>query len=347
MSLMKKVSLFITIILLTTFSFNFVLGADEMNQTIKISNLTLKEKIGQLIIVKPEKLDERYLTELHIGGIFLNNKKSAHEYSDTIEFYQNNSKIKLFVATDMEGYWNPFNFYTSKSFGDIQDDQEAYDLGVEHSKILSELGFNMDFSPIVEVRNNVWPGRSFTGNSEEVKEKISAYIQGLHKYEILATAKHYPGGSMIKNPHVKKYKTEIFDSDLEYFDYAIEQKVDAIMVGHPVVYGAVDSKCKQSTVSREVIGGLRDKFEGLIITDAVTMMGLRISYLFNFKKVYPILISAGNDIILDTHKHAGYRAIKKRLHEIEKAVDKGYLSEELIDKRVKKILEAKGYFVID
>jgi len=344
----NKVSFFITIFLLTIMIFSFVSAGElQVNQTIKLSDLTLKEKIGQLVIVKPTGMGEKYLTELHVGGIFLNDKKSAYKYSETIEFYQNKSKIKLFVATDMEGYWNPFNFYKSKTFGEISDDPEAYDLGVEHGKILSELGFNLDFSPIVEVRNTVWPGRSFTGTPTEVKEKISAYIQGLHKNNILATAKHYPGGSMVRNPHAVKYKTEIFEQDLEYFDHAINEKVDAIMIGHPIVYGAVDSNGKQATISREVIGPLRDKFEGLIITDAVTMLGLRLSYLFNFKKVYPVLISAGNDIILDTHKHSGYNAIKRRLHEIEKAVDKGYLSEDLINQRVKKILEAKGYFVID
>ena len=343
-----KTSIFITIILLTTMSFNFVSAGElQMNKTIKLSDLTLKEKIGQLVIVKPTGMNEKYLTELHIGGIFLNNKNSAHEYADAIEFYKNNSKIKLFVATDMEGYWNPFDFYKSKNFGEISDDPEAYELGIEHGKILSELGFNLDFSPIVEVRNTVWPGRSFTGTPTEVKEKISAYIQGLHKNNILATAKHYPGGSMVKNPHLRKYKTEIFEEDLEYFDHAINEKVDAIMVGHPIVYGAIDSKGKQATISREVIMPLRNKFNGLIITDAVTMLGLRLSYLFNFKKAYPVLISAGNDIILDTHHNSGYNSIKKRLHEIEKAVDKGYLSEELINERVKKILEAKGYFVID
>ena len=63
-----------------------------------------------------------------------------------IYFYQNNSKIKLFVATDMEGYWNPFNnFYNSSSFGDINSREESYNLGKEHGKILNELGFNLDF----------------------------------------------------------------------------------------------------------------------------------------------------------------------------------------------------------
>jgi len=344
----EKIFCFITIMLLMSFTLPLVVGEElQMKDTINISKLTLKEKIGQLVIVKPNGLNEEYLTELHVGGIFLNNLKSAEEYSETIKFYNQNSKIKLFVSTDMEGYWNPFNFYKSKSFGDISDDSDAYDLGVEHSKILSELGFNLDFSPIVETRNTVWPGRTFNGTDQEIKDKISAYIQGLHKNNILATAKHYPGGSMIKNPHLKKYETEIFEKDLDFFDHAIKEKVDAIMVGHPIVYGAVDSNGKQATISREVIGPLRNKFDGLIITDAVTMLGLRLSYLLNFKKVYPVLISAGNDIILDTHKHSGYCSIKKRINEIEKAVEKGYIPEELINQKVKRILEAKGYFVIN
>jgi len=345
----KKPSLLFILIIFIIFNSVNILSFEEseMKREISLTNMTLQEKIGQLIIVKPEKLDKRYLDELNIGGIFLNKGSAREDYKKPIEFYQNSSEIKLFVATDMEGYWNPFKeFYKSKNFGEIKSKQEAYELGKEHGEILEDLGFNLDFSPVVEVRNKVWIGRSFNGSKEEVKEKIKEYIQGLHENEILSTAKHYPGGSMIKNPHLIKYKVEIFPEDLEYFDYAIENKVDAIMVGHPIVYGTIDSKGKQATVSKEVIGPLRKKFEGLIITDAVTMMCLRISYFFNFKKVYPDLILAGNDIILDTHVNSGYKRIKKRISELEKAVQKGEISEERIDESVKRILETKGYKVI-
>ena len=347
--MLKKVFLlFILIIFIIFNSVNILsFGESEMKKEISLTNMTLQEKIGQLIIIKPEKLDKRYLEELYIGGIFLNKGSAREDYKKPIEFYQNNSKIKLFVATDMEGYWNPFEeFYKSKNFGEIKSKEEAYEIGKEHGEILEDLGFNLDFSPVVEIRNKVWIGRSFTGSEEEVKEKIKEYVQGLHKNEILSTAKHYPGGSMIKNPHIIKYKTEIFLEDLEYFNYAIENKVDVIMIGHPIVYGAVDSKGKQATISKEVISPLRNKFEGLIITDAVTMMCLRISYLFNFKKVYPDLILAGNDIIVDTYVNSGYKKIKKRIFELEKAVEKGEISEERIDESVKRILETKGYKVI-
>jgi len=346
----KQIFFFVIITIFLIFTCVNVSALEEikMEKEISLSNMTLKEKLGQLVIVKPQKLDKRYLEELYIGGIFLkDNKKTKEDYKKTIEFYQNNSKIKLFVATDMEGYWNPFeNFYKSKNFGEIKSKKEAYELGKEHGEILEDLGFNLDFSPVVEVRNKVWVGRSFNGSREEVKEKIEGYIQGLHEKKIFSTAKHYPGGSMIKNPHLIRYRAEIFPEDLEYFDYAIEKGADAIMIGHPIVYGAVDSKGKQATISEEVISPLRDKFEGLIITDAVTMMGLRISYLFNFKKVYPDLILAGNDIILDTHVNSGYKKVKKRISKLEKAVKKGKISEERIDESVRRILKAKGYQVI-
>ena len=336
--------LILSIILLMTFASAYQV---EMGKTINLSDLTLEEKIGQLMFVKPSGLDMNYLDELHIGGIFLDNLKSEKEYQEIISFYQDNSKMKLFVATDMEGYFNPFSdFYNSSSFGDIKSGKEAFNLGKSHGKILKELGFNLDFSPVVETRNRVWPGRTFTGTPEEIKEKISNYIKGLHNETILATVKHYPGGSLVRNLHKFKYKTKISQEELDYFDFAISQNTDFVMVGHPVVKGAIDSKHKQSSISLEVIGKLKEKFDGVIITDAVTMRGLRKSYLFNFKKAYPDLILAGNDMILDTYKKSDYDNLLKRRNELIKAVVDGKISHTRIDESVKKILEMKGYNVV-
>jgi beta-glucosidase-like glycosyl hydrolase len=68
--------------------------------------------------------------------------------------------------------------------------------------------------------------------------------------------------------------------------------------------------------------------------------------LFNFKKVYPDLILAGNDIILDTHKNSKYNSLVKRRNELKKAVLKGRVSQDRIDKSVEKILKIKGYQVV-
>lgn len=324
-------------------SLSFVSSMEKIN----ISEMSLDEKIGQLMIVRPTDLNENYIKELHIGGIFLSKQTSKEDYVKYVDFYKNISNINLFVAADMEGYWNPFSyFYSSKNFGEINSYDESYKLGKSHGEILNELGFNLDFSPVVEIRNNIWPGRSFTGSEDEIKQKISGYIAGLHSENVLATAKHYPGGNLVKNPHLIKYKINATESELEMFDVAINSSVDFIMVGHPVIYGSLDSNGKQATVSPEIVQNLREKFDGIIITDAVTMLGLRISYPFNFKKVYPDLILAGNDIILDTHVNSNYNKLIKRRNELKKSVLEGKISQERIDESVVRILEKKGYEVI-
>ena len=314
------------------------------NNKISLSEISLREKIAQMIIVGGGTFDSRFV-ELGIGGIFLPKFNSEEIYRDFILRYQKNSKIRLFVAGDVEGWRTPFdNFYKGKVFGDIKNKEEAYLLGKEQGAIMKKLGFNINFSPVVEMKNAVWPGRSFKGSLEGVKSKIKSYIKGLQEEGILATAKHYPGGSMVKDPHKIRYSAEICDEDLELFNEAIEAGGSAVMVGHPVVFGAIDSKGKQCTVSPEVISILRKKFDGLIITDNISMTGLKSSY-SNFKEVYPDLVRAGNDIILDCHSESTYDKIIERIIEIEKSVKKGEISEERIDDSAKRILKAKGYFV--
>ncbi|MDP4039020.1 MAG: glycoside hydrolase family 3 N-terminal domain-containing protein [Candidatus Pacearchaeota archaeon] len=325
-------------------------------QTINLSEISLHDKIAQMIIVSGNKYNEQF-TEIGIGGIIITPIKEKDEqyFKELIEKYQKNSKIKLFISADMEGYWNPFEkFYQGKSFGDTKNKKEAYLLGKEHGKILKELGFNINFSPVVEPadRNKIWPGRSFSGTKAEINEKIRAYIEGLHEYNISATAKHYPGGSMIKNPHWRKYTTEIFPEDLEYFQTAIDAKVDAIMIGHPIVFGEVDSNGKPSTVSPEIIHNLKNNFTGLIISDAISMLGLKLSYLFKKDKMYIDLINAGNDIIIDMPLKLIFgltnpKEIERKIKTIEKAVKDEKISEKRINESVKKILKTKGYKIVE
>jgi beta-glucosidase-like glycosyl hydrolase len=76
------------------------------------------------------------------------------------------------------------------------------------------------------------------------------------------------------------------------------------------------------------------------------MICLSSSYLFNFKKVYPDLILAGNDIILDTHKFSNYRQIKKRINYLSKKAEKNPELMERINESAKKVLEKKGYKIL-
>lgn len=304
-------------------------------------SLTLKQKLAQMIMVKGDRYDEDYV-KLNIGGIYLNNQKSIEGFRENIKEYKENSKIKLFVVTDLEGYWNPFkNFkeeYNFPSFSEIKTKQEAEKLGKEHGEVLKEIGFNINFAPVAEFKDEAYGGRVFPGTKEEIQEKLKSYIKGLQT-NILGTCKHYPGKGMIKNTHLVRDKQEITKEDLELFDTCFKANISAIMIGHQIVTGELDSKGKPSSVSKEVIDSL-ENFEGLIIGDGIAMAGLR-SFYPSKTKMYVDLINAGENIILDWPTTP--TNIYKLLINLEKEVRKGNLKEEEIDKSVKKILVAKGY----
>lgn len=320
----------------------FILMPIAKANTINISELSLDEKIGQMVMARTEATSPQVL-KLNLGGIFLFNQKSEAEYKSIIDYYKDNSKISPLVAADMEGYWNPFSsFYQSKTFGEINTPEEALSLGKEHADIMKRLGFNLDFSPVVEERNTVWPGRSFKGTHTKIKEKVKNYINGLQSNGIMATAKHYPGGSMLKDPHIWKVRYNLTIEDLDLFQTAIDNNVSAIMIGHPIISGVLDSKGKQATVSPEIISYLRQNFHGLIITDAINMLGLQWSYLFKYKQLYIDLVKAGNDIILDFSSPS---LIKRRMDALKLEVKKGNIPEKRIDESVERILQAKGYEV--
>jgi len=253
----------------------------------------------------------------------------------------------MFVAADLEGYWNPFPFFESPYLDKIKTKEDAYNLGAEHGKILKEIGFNLNFAPVAELEDKVWKHRTFSGSLGEISEKVNFYINGLQEQGVKATAKHYPGGSLnVKDPHKYIVKAEISQEQLNVFDSALEN-VSAVMIGHPIVFGAVDSNRKPSSVSFEIISELRKKFDGLIISDDINMRGLRNKYFLRERQLFIDLINAGNDIIIDGSWHLfPAHNLNKKISYIKKAVNEGKIEEEKIDESVRRILIAKGYNVM-
>jgi len=309
------------------------------NKTIEFDSLTLKQKIAQMIVFYGDDKKNIDLTNFGIGGVYLYEQKSWDNYSVLIKEYQDSSKIELFVSTDLEGTWNPFSdFQDFPQFSEINTSEEAYNIGLEQGDVLKNLGFNLNFAPVSELSDEVYGGRAFQGNKEEIIEKLSFYIRGLQK-NVKGVCKHYPGKGMINNLHDKSDKQEIFQEDLELFDICLENNISAIMVGHQIVSGVMDSNNKPSSVSKEVIENL-DDFEGLIICDEINMKGLKDFYLSK-GDLYVQVINSGENLILD-FKLTPVSAFKL-LNKLEKLVNNGKIDEAKINQSVKKILMAKGY----
>ena len=310
-----------------------------IDDSIYLNSLTLRQKIAQMIMIRGDK-EKLEFTDLNVGGIFLDDLHSEEAYKLLIEKYQNNSKIKFLVATDLEGIWNPFPNERFPYFSEINSSREAYNVGLKQGKLLNETGFNLNFAPVAEYLDSVYGGRTFKGNKNEVEEKLESYIKGLQK-NVFGTCKHYPGNSMEKNLHLVVDLQYISDDDLKLFDICLKNNISSIMVSHQVVSGSLNSNGKPSSVSEEIISNIDDSV--LIISDEINMRGVSLFYK-NKIDLYADLINSGENLILDFDLTPN--SLYKLILEIEKEVENGNIDKSKIDHSVKKILELKGYSVI-
>jgi beta-N-acetylhexosaminidase len=308
---------------------------------INLNSLTLKQKIGQMIFTLGKLENKELYHDMNIGGLYFWQKESEDVYSSEIKQFQENMEIPFFIGVDLEGCWNPFeNFTHFPSFKEIKDEREAYDLGMEQGKLLRKLGFNINFSPVVDREDTIWKCRTFNGS---VISKSVNYIKGLQSQGIIATAKHYPGKTLVgKDPHKFVEFSIIDEEDLKPFDAAVKNGVKSVMINHLITKGEVDSGQSPSVVSGKVIDTIKKNYDGLILTDEVRMAGLKDMY-DDETRMYIDLVNAGNDVILDFKAEPWH--LNRIINIIEKGVKTKEISEDTIDNAVIKILKMKGFKV--
>jgi beta-N-acetylhexosaminidase len=145
----------------------------------------------------------------------------------------------------------------------------------EMAKVARGLGVNLFLEPIVDVVTGANPwlhNRHLGADPVEVSRVSCAFIRGVQRAGIIATAKHFPGHYVTEqDPAIAEAMVpgplELLDDNFEVFKEVIATGVKAVMPG-PAVFPAIDPDHSASTSSR-VIGLLRDTlgFGGLIISD--------------------------------------------------------------------------------
>jgi beta-N-acetylhexosaminidase len=137
------------------------------------------------------------------------------------------------------------------------------------------MGVNLFLAPIVDVvtGSNPWLHNRHLGPDAAQVSRIScAFIRGVQRAGVIATAKHFPGHyETEQDPAVTRATVPCNDKSLneglDVFRQVIAAGVKAIMPG-PAVFPALDPLQSAST-SRTVIGLLNQTlgFDGLIISD--------------------------------------------------------------------------------
>ena len=337
-----------------------------------LMNMTLEEKVAQMLVVTPETLTGRdsYLTKadeafsaafdrLPAGGVLLmgGNLKNPEQTKALLEALQDLSLARtglpLFLCVDEEGgsvariSGNPaFGVPKIPAMSQVRDAETARELGRTMGACLRDLGFNVDLAPDADVltnpENRVVRDRSFGSDPDLVTELAAALAEGLLEEGVLPCWKHFPGhGGTAEDSH-KGFAVLHLDPEapaespeLQPFLYAAEHGTPMLMTGHltvPELDPELPASLSPALLS--LLRGPERNYEGLLITDALGMGA--ITERFGQGEAAVLAVLAGNDLLLAPEDPETARQA------IVDAVRNGTIPEERIDESVYRILRTKS-----
>jgi beta-N-acetylhexosaminidase len=261
------------------------------------------------------------------------------------------------------------NFPWPMAVGATGDPEYARRVGVIAGREAKAVGIHHIYAPVLDVNNNpknpVINVRSFGEDPHAVAKFGTAFIDGIQSEHVIATAKHFPGhGDTDVDSHrglpiIDHSKASLEKTELVPFRAAVNDGVASIMIGHialpqidpeeikPLkVYGGGDAARGAEIVNQTatIPASLSEKvqtellrkemgFDGLIVTDAMSMSGLTLYFTQEEAGVRAFL--AGADILEKPIE------AEPMIRGLVAAVKSGRITGQRLDESVRKILAWK------
>lgn len=216
-------------------------AVSETSAETLLQQMTLRQKVGQLFMIRPDALDlslpretinddqavgvqsltdvmRSTLEKYPVGGIceFGKNIANPQQLAAFHKELQAASSIPLLIAVDEEGGSvarlanNPAfelpQYQSAAAVGATGKTEAAREMGRTIGTYLREYGFTMDFAPVADVwtnpENTVIGTRAFSREPDTAAAMAGAMAQGLQEKGILPTFKHFPGhGNTAEDSH--------------------------------------------------------------------------------------------------------------------------------------------------
>ena len=345
-------------------------GRSWTEQTLE--TLTLEEKVSQLMMpiligdYAPEGTSAgrraRALIEEHqVGGIIIS-VGSPTEVAAKLNWLQSLSTLPLLIGSDLEAgagfrfdgvihaptnIWlgGATRFPALMAVGAAGDPGMAYEMGRVTALEARAIGVHVPFAPVLDVNNNpenpVINVRSFGEDPKRVAALGTAFVRGMQDHGAIATAKHFPGhgdtgvDSHLALPVIRVSRERMDSVELLPFRRAVDVGLGAVMTAHITVPEITGARTPATLAPEVLTSLLRDEmgFGGLVFTDAMDMAA--VDRMFQRGEAAVRALEAGSDVILMPPDLAAARA------GIISAVESGRLSEDRIDRSVRRILRAK------
>ena len=330
-----------------------------VEQTLK--SLTAREKIGQIMIprVNPDGVApygrKGFIEKFQPGGghMFGGDLETMHT---AISELQAASKVPLLITADLERgigqrVLGSTEFSGQLALGACDDEELAYRMGEAIAREGAATGINWSFGPVVDLSlnpNNLSHIRCLGSEPEKVGRLACKILTAMQANGMAATVKHLPGvGDDDRDAHIttpinRQSREEWFCTSGLPFKMAIDAGVWTVMTAGEACPG-IDPEAGDPLFPRPVMisksvctGILRDQFgfDGLVVTDAVTMGGLSMHE--RRLPMHLACLNAGNDMLLFVHQ------LDSLYYYFERCLDDGHLTGQRLDEAVRRVLTLKA-----
>ena len=266
---------------------------------------------------KLSRLEKILFTKEKPWGVILfkRNLKTTHQIKKLTSQIRNITKDKRFpVMIDEEGE-NVSRLsdiiqhnFSANFFGNIMKiDRNLGSRFTKHyvnslCKILKYLGININTIPVLDVlrtkTNKIIGNRSFSKDKKIVKRLGELTIKYLHSNKILGVIKHIPGHGFAHSDSHKRLPKVLLSlnklNQIDFFPFK-SSKAKLAMTAH-ILYSQIDKK-NPATLSKKIVNNIirkKLKFNGILISDDISMKALKYDLLTNARKS----LEAGCNLVL-------------------------------------------------
>lgn len=300
------------------------------------------------------------ISTYHVGGIiyfaWAHNTRDPHQIADLSNGIQRAglagpTPVPLLVSTDQEHgivcrVGEPATLLPgAMALGAGGSRTDARTAGRIAGAELAALGINQNYAPDADVNvnpaNPVIGVRSFGSDPDSVAGMVTAQVKGYQSSGVASTAKHFPGhGDTSTDSHtglpvISHTREQWAELDAPPFRAAVAAGIDSIMTAH-IVVPALDPSEDPATLSHPILTGiLREElgYDGVVVTDALGMEGVRTKY--GDERVPVLALLAYVDQLLNPPD------LEVAWNAVLNAVKSGEISEARIEESILRILRLK------